>query len=382
MPIDLRSLAASIGVGLFLHVGCSLASQFQPQHLTEKTAIDPGGNVFVLDQEWGGSSMVNVFSAEDLTYKGNLSTGTMAQMMLSPDGKIAYTASVYLKRITYGAAEMVLQSFDVRTLSPKDEIALPAKFAMLFSYPHMVAGSADGKYLFVQNATPATSVTVVDLMAGKVAGEIPTPGCFGIYPSLQANKFSVVCGDGTFASYVLSPDGSTAERTASEKIFDVDKDPIFIPAQRSGSDWIFVSFHGNVYQVSDRDNAVRLLSTYSITAGTTGRWAPGGFELIALNQQNHVLFVGMHPDAKDGSHKRGAREIWAYNLADRRLLHRSPVDDVLSLTVSDDAKPVLFAIKRNGILRYEVDAKANFALRKTHEKRNFGQYTFEVVYRP
>jgi len=234
------------------------AEEVKVQHLTVKPAIDPGSNVFTLDQEWGGASSINVFSAADLSYKGNLSSGTMAQMLLSADGRTAYTASVYMKRIAYGDAEMVLQAFDVATLSPTREIALPPKLAMLTSYRHLVAESADGRFIYVQNATPATSVTVVDTGTGKVTGEIPTPGCFGIYPALEADKFSVVCGDGTFASFALKPDGSGADRSPSEKIFDVDKDPIFLSAERVDSDLVYVSFHGNLYRVTDSGPAVTL----------------------------------------------------------------------------------------------------------------------------
>lgn len=375
-----RGISVSIFCMLLSFPSWPLAADLQ--HLTVKPTIDPGANVFSIDQEWGGASSINVFSAADLTYKGNLGSGTMAQMLVSADGKTAYTASVYMKRIAYGEAEMVLQSFDVPTLSPTKEITLPPKFAMLTPYEHMLAQSADGRYVYVQNATPATSVTVVDLKAGKVAGEIPTPGCFGIYPSLQANKFSVICGDGTFASYVLKADGATADRTQSKKIFDVDKDPIFTSTQRAGADLVYVSFHGNVYQVSDSGSAIQLLGTFSLTDRTTEGWAPGGFQPIAYNKRYGVLFVGMHPDAKDGSHKQGAKEIWAYNLEGKKLLQRSPVEDVLALTVSEEPVPVLFALKDKAVMRFEADPQAKFSLKKTNERRNFGTYNLEVVLRP
>lgn len=358
------------------------AAELKPQHLTVKPAIDPGSNVFTIDQEWGGASSINVFSAKDLTYKGNMSSGTMAQMLLTDDGKTTYTASVYMKRIAYGEAEMVLQAFDVTTLSPVREIVLPPKFAMLTPYRHMLAHSADGKYLYVQNATPATSVTVADIGEGKVKGEIPTPGCFGIYPSLQGHRFSVVCGDGTFASYALKADGSGADRTPSEKIFDVDKDPIFLTAERVGTDLIYVSYHGNVYRVSDGGPAAKLAERLSLTAGTSGNWAPGGYQMLAYNKANGVLFVGMHPAARDGSHKTPAREIWAYDLSRRKLLHRSPVPGVRALTVSDDPVPVLFGLKDKAIMRFAVDPSAKFALRKTHERLNVGDYNQQVELRP
>src|SRR6202046_5684252 len=159
---------------LYLAVGAAGwggTEELEPQHLTVKPAIDPGSNVFTLDQEWGGASSINIFSASDLKYRGNFSSGTMAQMLLSHDGRTAYTTSVYMKRIARSDAEMGLQAFDVAPSSPPREVALPAKLAMLTPYRHMLAESADGKYVFVQNATPATSVTVVDVQAGKGAGE-------------------------------------------------------------------------------------------------------------------------------------------------------------------------------------------------------------------
>ena len=370
---------------LYLAVGAAGwggAEQLEPQHLTVKPAIDPGSNVFTLDQEWGGASSINIFSATDLKYRGNFSSGTMAQMLLSHDGKTAYTASVYMKRIVYGDAEMVLQAFDVATSSPVREVALPAKLAMLTPYRHMLAESADGKYVFVQNATPATSVTVVDVQAGKVTGEVPTPGCFGIYPALDARKFSVICGDGTFASYVLKPDGSGADRTPSAKIFDVDQDPIFLPAQRVDADLVYVSYHGNVYRVSDAGPATTLEERFSLTAGTTGGWAPGGYEMIAYNKAHGVLFVGMHPNAKDGSHKTPAKEIWAYDLVHKKLLHRSPVPEIKALTASDGAAPAVFALKDKAIVRFAADPLAQFALKKTHEHLNAGEYNVEVELRP
>lgn len=376
-------MAASAGCLLLACAGGAWPADLLPQRLTVKPAIDAGANVFTIDQQWSGASSVHVFGAENLGYKGSLTSGTMAQMLISADGKTAYTASVYMKRISYGDAEMVLQSFDVATLSLKSEIPLPPKLAMLTDSPHMLAESADGRYVYVQNATPATSVTVVDVIAGKATGEIPTPGCFGIYPSVQGHKFSVICGDGTFASYLLTAEGSSAERTQSSKIFDVDSDPIFQAAQRVGGDLICISFHGNIYRLSDAGAVVQLLERLSMTQGISGNWAPGGYEVMAYNKSHEMLFVGMHSKAQEGSQRHGAQEVWAYDLRARKIVHRSPVEGILSLTVSDEPRPVLFGLKSKAIVRFEVDTRENvFALKQTHEKSNPGSYNLMVVLRP
>jgi hypothetical protein len=80
-------------------------------HLTVKPAIAAGANVFTINQEWEGASSIDVFGANDLRYKGNMSSGSMAQLLISPDGKTAYTVAAYLNRYTYGEADMELRGF-------------------------------------------------------------------------------------------------------------------------------------------------------------------------------------------------------------------------------------------------------------------------------
>jgi methylamine dehydrogenase heavy chain len=371
----------AIALGAWLS-NAAAESTFPSQHLTTRAAIEPGANVFTSSLITAGAGAIHVFSASDLTYRGNMSGGSMGQILLSRDGRTAYMTSVYLKRISYGPAEMVLHIFDVATLSPIKEIALPPKLAMALSLEGMLGQSADGRFLFIQNATPATSVTVIDLVAGKVASEIPAPGCFGIYPSLHGYEFSTICGDGTFATFTLKADGLKSERAQSKKIFDVDRDPIFMPSARAGTDLVFISFNGNVYRVNDSGAAVALVETYPVTTGVEGGWAPGGSQLIGYNKPNKILFIGMHPNAKEGSHKDPAKEIWAYNLATRKLQYRSPVEDIQSLTVTDAPSPVVYASRKNLLIRYAADPEAKFALKKSHEAYNPGPYNDVVIFRP
>jgi methylamine dehydrogenase heavy chain len=356
---------------------------FRPQQLTAKPAIDPGPNIFTSVSPSSGAGAIHVFSATDLSYKGSMSSGAMGQVLLSRDGKTAYAASLFMTRVVYGEKAMVLQIYDVATLSLIKEIPLPPKLAQVLPQDSMLVQSADGRYVYVQNATPATSVTVVDVVAGKVTGEIPSPGCFGIYPSLEGDRFSAICGDGTFASYTLRPDGTSADRTRSQKIFDADKDPIFMPAARVGLDLVFISYHGNIYRVTDSGPVDKLTDTYSVTAGVTGGWAPGGTQLIAYNKANDILFIAMHPNARDGSHKQPAKEVWAYSLTSKKILYRSPVDGINALTVSDAPVPVLYASKALALMRFEVDPDAKFALKKSYQVHNPGGiYNDEIVLRP
>ncbi|TBU93282.1 amine dehydrogenase large subunit [Stutzerimonas kirkiae] len=369
------SLTLSATLGMLAVAPAFAEEPFVPERLTVEEKIKPGPNLFVLDSNWAGSSNISVLSADDLSTKGNLSVGLVGQMVLSSDQKTAYTASAYAKRIVYGETEAVLHEFDVDTLSIKREIVVSPKFAQVAPSFNSLQISADDRYVFVQNATPAASVSVVDLKAGKQIAEVPTPGCWGLYPALEGARFSSLCGDGTITSYSVNEDGSAAKPVKSKKIFDVDSDPLFLQAQRAGKELLFTSYHGNLYRVSDKAAEVKLVDKFSYTEGAEG-WAPGGFQLMAYNKANNVLFVAMHPDAEDGSHKNPAEEVWALDLKAKKVLYRSPVEGPVSLFVSSGKAPVLFALndEEGEVVRYEVDPEAKFAAKPTDKAESLGDF--------
>ncbi len=353
---------------------------FVPEKLTVETKIKPGPNAYVIDQNWSGVSRINVMSSGDLSAKGNLSVGLIGQFVLSRDHKTGYATSVYPKRIVYGPTEAVLQEFDIETLSVKREIIISPKMVQSTPQTSYLQLSADERYAYVQNATPATSVTVVDLKAGKVLAEVPTPGCFGIYPAPQGKRFSSLCGDGAITSYTFAEDGSLSKPVKSAKIFDVDSDPLFIHGVRADKDLIFSSFNGNLYRVSDATDSARLLDKFSYTEGVEGSWAPGGVGMMAYNPAHKMLFVSMHPDAEEGSHKNAGKEVWAISLSSKKVLYRSVVDNATSLAVTTGNDPVLFAIDADHAIlsRYEVDPSAKFAAKFTGKVESMGKYTYLV----
>lgn len=374
----MRVLGVTLGTvaGLLAMSMAHAESSLVPETLTVEKTIKPGANVFILDQNWKGPSRVNVLSADDLSHKGILSVGLISQFKLTKDRKTAYTASAYAKRIMYGPTEAVLQEFDVDTLSVKREIPVSSKMAQIAPYSSLLQLTADERYALVQNATPASSVTVVDLIRGKAISEIPTPGCWGIYPAPKGNKFSSLCGDGAATTYTFEADGRFTPGKRSEKIFDVDADPLFIHAERVGKDLLFTSYNGNLYRVSDAGEAPKLKDKFSFTKGIEGNWAPGGFEVTAYNPAHNVLFVAMHPDAEDGSHKNEAEEIWAVDLKAKKVLYRSTVEKVISITVTEGEQPVLFGMNEEGLVqRFEIDPDAKFAAKLTDKVEEIGEFT-------
>jgi methylamine dehydrogenase heavy chain len=280
--------------------------------------------------------------------------------VLSGDGATLYTTSNYPERIVFGPTVTVLHEWDVATLSLKREIEIPAKSAMVETQLAMLSLVDDGKYVLVQNATPATSVTVVDLAAGAVLAEVPTPGCWGAIPVATGAAFLTLCGDGSMAVHRFAPDGAASAAFRLADAFDPDFDPLFTNPAQAGENLYFVSFNGNIVHVTFSGTAAEVAGAFPITEGIED-WAPGGSEVIAYHAGTGVAFVLMHSGAADGSHKDAAEEIWAVDVAGQSVLYRSVANHERSITVTQSSPPVVFAASddTSTVYRYEVDPDAS-----------------------
>lgn len=344
----------------------------EPEELTVEQEIAPGANVFVVTSSWGGASAVSIFSADDLTYKGDIATGMTPQFALGADNETGYVTSAFADRITYGPISAYLQSFDIKTLEFGTEVSVPEKMAQTAAQAVALALSSDGKWAFVQNATPATSISVVNLSSGKIVSEIPNPGCWGIYPSTTPFKYSTVCGNGTITTYKLKSSGELGSQATSDTVFDVESKPIFVHPQRDGDTLFFVTYDGTLLEVDDSGKAAKVTDEWTFTDGLEGDWAPGGYEITAYNAPNKVLFVLMHAGATDGSHKDGSDELWALDVENQTVLYRTTtVDPMTHIAITqDEDMPLLYGTNSHGgsFFRYEIDPEAKFAAKLTTTK--------------
>ncbi|WP_034410334.1 amine dehydrogenase large subunit [Derxia gummosa] len=374
MKTVLTAIAAAIGI--MTANAAFAADEFVPETLSVEKEIKPGPNAFILDQNWRGASRVNVFSTDDLTNKGLMSLGLTGNFLVSKDAKTAWTISVFPKRIVHGPLEAVLQEHDVKTLTIRREIAISEKMAQSLAYSSLLKLSADEKYALVQNATPASSVSVVDLAAGKEIGEVPTPGCWGVYALPEGLGFSTLCGDGTLATFRVNANGSYAAPVKSEKFFDADTDAVFMHAERAGKELLFISFTGNLFRIDNSGAQPKVKEKYNFAAAIPGGWRPGGYQISAYNAANNVLFVGMHPEGHEGSHKEPASEVWALDLKTKTVQYRSAVEKLSSIFVSADKAPVLIGLSETAdVTRYEIDPTARYAAKPTHKLEKIGEYT-------
>ena len=186
---------------------------------------------------------------------------------------------------------MSSRSIPATDLTFKEEITISSNRAQALNYRSLFWSSSDQKYLFIQNATPATSVSIVDLAAKKQIGEIPNPGCYGIFPSAKTpNRFATTCGDGTFGTIDVKADG-TGEMKASGPIFDADADALFSGAFKWGDKWVFASYGGNIYVVDVEGETATLTDKIPVSAGIEGDWRPGGYQPIAVHSASGIAYL-------------------------------------------------------------------------------------------
>lgn len=273
-----------------------------------------------------------------------LTTGYLANSLLSPDRKKLYVAETFWSRGSRGTQTDVLTVYDMATFLPVSEVVLPGRF-LAVTQPYNIGLSEDGGLLYLFNMTPATSVIVVDLKAGKVVGEISTPGCALVMPA--KGSFIMPCGDGTFLQVNVDAAGKESGRARTPKpVFDAETDPVSERPATTRTGYAFTSYGGKVYEVDTSGASPVYAEPWSLTTAeeAAAGWLPGGWEQVAYSPHSNELFVSMHQGGP-GTHEWPGAEIWVYNMADKKKIRViTPVEPVLSIAVSRDDKPVVAAI--------------------------------------
>jgi methylamine dehydrogenase heavy chain len=303
-------------------------------------------------------SRVNLYDGDSGKYLGMIPTSFNGHMTVSADGRDIYVMTTYYERLNRGKRTDLIEAWDAETLTPKYEVPIPKKRAQALNYRNYLRQSTDGGLLFVQNATPATSVTVVDLKTRQFADEVTAAaGCWSIIPlPSRPRSFATICGDGALLTIDLDAAGKPSGQQRSKPMFELEKDPVFIHTENLGDTFYFVSYNGNVYSADFSGKEVSFGTPWSLldASGKDRGWRPGGYSLLAINQASKRMYVAMHPNGAEGSHKTPAAEIWVYDLATHKRVARVPGKGALSMSVSQDDKPRLFTIDGGNVSIFDA----------------------------
>jgi methylamine dehydrogenase heavy chain len=303
-----------------------------------------------------------VIDGHSFKFLGNLPIGFSGQIAGSADRSKIYVATTYYDRGNRGHRADVLEIYDARRLAFEREIVVPGKHVQGVPYNAYLVPSVHDRFVLLQNATPASSVTVVDPVAGAVVAELPTAGCFGIYPSpVDETVFSTLCGDGTAVTIGVDAAGKERFRHRSARFFDPVNDPVYIEAGKLGGRLVLLTFKGDVHILDAAGDTLVQSRVWSlIGADDTKGWAPGGYQPFAVHAATGQIFVGMHANAFDGSHKYPSQEIWQADLNTGHIMRRVPEAGAVALAVTQDSSPVLFALNHDDATLLAFDIGAAF----------------------
>ncbi|KUR70865.1 amine dehydrogenase [Novosphingobium fuchskuhlense] len=355
--------ASALGVAALLSAPAAAAENRFPQPLAEESLP----SVAKLPAEWplswvtihdfhfnaiiDGRIAVVDTANQVQPLKGLVRASQFANALIAKDKGEIYTAETFYTRLTRGERTDAITVWDMATLQPKGEIVLPGgKRQQSVTYPHLFQFTNGGKWALVANFTPAQSVTVVDLAARKVLGEIDLPGCSQIYPTGERG-FTSLCADGSLFSVALDANGAAASSKSVPKVQDIDNQALFsTPAMVGKTAW-FVSFHGMV-QGFDLSGTVAKPLPGSFSVGTAEggapEWRPGGWQVINADASGK-LYVLMSPYGKEGSHKDGGTEVWVVDPAKKARTMRIPLKgQTLAIAVTKESTPHLVAAQASG----------------------------------
>jgi methylamine dehydrogenase heavy chain len=255
--------------------------------------------------------------------KGQLAAHDSATLLIPDKRPELYVADTVWSRGFRGTRTDFITIYDTQTLNPIGEIVLPGtKRALITAMEGLITFTDDQRMALIFDFTPASSVTVVDLLKRQVLGEVEIPGCSLVYPS-GTRGFSTLCSSGTMLTVRLDANGAVAGRSESKAFNPLDTDPLFTASTMVGGVRYFPSLHGRVQPIDMRGDEVKILPDWRLVspAEEAGHWRPSGWQIVASDEQK-LLYVLMQPNAQEGTHKDPATEVWVYNAAAKTRVKR------------------------------------------------------------
>ncbi len=308
-------------------------------------------------------------------FKGMLNASFIAQFHQAKTRPEMYVAETFHSRGNRGVRTDVLTIYDKTTLAPVDEVIVPAKRVSAIPTEYYLQLVDDEKLALIFNFSPATSVSVVDIEAREFLAEIPTPGCALAYP-MAGRAFASLCADGSMLSIQIDEDGGQASSHRTEPFFDAANDPLMEKATIIDGLGYFPTFLGNVYPVDLNGSTPDIGKPWSLVGEEEGGWRPGGLQLTGSDADGR-LYVLMHPQGNDGSHKAPGVEVWVFDPKKKRRVQRIELAvPAISIAVTRDNAPLLVATNIN--LEVDVYSVSNGEYLRTIG--DFGQETPFMLY--
>jgi methylamine dehydrogenase heavy chain len=298
-------------------------------------------------------SQVYVVDGDSRKIVGMLTAGMISTAAISPDHSRIFVGDTFFSRGTRGSRTDVITVYDAKSLDPVSEIAIAPKRQLASPDNLQLGATSDGRLLLVANMTPATSVTVIDLAASKVLGEIAIAGC-AEFQLTGKRQFVSLCGDGSILMVDFDDNGKAVSEKRSSVFFNAEKDPIFASPAIIKSENYYVTYHGVVHPVDMSSDPPSPGPTWSLTTDQerAAGWRPGGSQPIWGHSASGLMYALMHQGG-EWTHKQPGPEIWVFNAKEGKRIERLSLPEPASaIFVSPDTNPLIFAGTSTDILQW------------------------------
>jgi methylamine dehydrogenase heavy chain len=307
----------------------------------------------------GGTRIVDGDSGK---IRGIVHNQALANFAIDPKGRYYYMAESIWTKGNRGTRQDLLTIYDAATLKLVTDIALPGRLLIGNRIQNLTV-SADGRYAYVYNMDPASSIIVVDLEKRKYLTTVEVPGCGLAIPAPDGTTHSL-CSDGSMATVSYAGKGGKVSRTPV--FFSAEHDPIFDNSfvDTTTGKAFFLTYSGLIYDAQLGAKPVigepwSLQQAADLPAGVaqplTINWFPGGREPMAFHRESGKAYVLMHM-GEFCTQKEPGTELWEVDVAARKVLRRLKLEDAVdNVVVTQGADPLLFLNTGKGKL-YVFDA--------------------------
>lgn len=288
-------------------------------------------------------------ASDNKNYLGALDASQFASFIQSANRDELYVAETFYTRGTRGKRQDVISIYDKKNIKIIDEIILPgSKRGLVVTNKYTLQLIDNDKYLMVYNFTPAASVTMIDIASRTILSNTDIPGCALVYPSGKRG-FSSLCSNGSIYSAQFDQQGKLLEQSRSEPVFNIEQDPLFDKPIYHQKTAYYPSFLGSVLPINFSAAKPQVGKSWSLLTDQERKenWRPGGWQIAAGDDQGK-LYMLMHKDGSDGSHKSGGPEIWIYDLKSQKRIQKIVLKTWgVSVEVTRGANPYMVVTNAN-----------------------------------
>ena len=152
-----------------------------------------------------------------------------------------------------------------------------------------------------------------------------------------------MCADGGLLSFQFDRQGEIIEQFTIPPFFDAASDPLFEKSVYINDTAYFPSFLGKMQPIDFSQSQPKILPTWSLVTDSERQknWRPGGWQ-ISTSHPDGQIYILMHQDVYNGSHKDGGTEVWVFNAKSHKKIKTiSLKNHGVSIEVTTGEKPLL-----------------------------------------